>query len=101
MAIAVKKFVKSVAPVDIRLLYVSSSPSVLESKLGLKNHCSFSGENLRMSFMDAPQAEIHQVGRQMIHLVVEKIEGSNEFLGLMEGGGICLANSFRTEPEPR
>lgn len=49
--------------------------------------------------MDAPQAEIHQVGRQMIHLVVEKIDGSAEYLGLMEGGGICLANSFPTKPE--
>ncbi len=49
--------------------------------------------------MDAPQAEIHQVGRQMIHLVVERMDGSPEFLGLMEGGGICLANSFPTEQE--
>ncbi len=49
--------------------------------------------------MDAPQAEIHQVGRQMIHLVVEKIEGSDEYLGLMEGGGICLANSFPNRVE--
>ncbi len=44
--------------------------------------------------MDAPKAEIHQVGTQMIHLVCEKIDGSDEYLGLIEGGGICLANSF-------
>ena len=45
--------------------------------------------------MGAPRmAEIHQVGSQMIHLVCEPIENSNEFLGLIEGGGICLANSF-------
>jgi hypothetical protein len=49
--------------------------------------------------MDAPQAEIHQVGRQMIHLVVERIDGSAEYLGLMEGGGICLANSFPDEQQ--
>ena len=49
--------------------------------------------------MDEPQAEIHQVGGQMIHLVREKIKSSNEFLGLIEGGGICLANSLPTAPE--
>lgn len=49
--------------------------------------------------MEAPKAEIHQVGRQMIHLVVEKIESSPDYLGLMEGGGICLANSFSSEAE--
>ena len=49
--------------------------------------------------MDEPKAEIHQIGRQMIHLVREKIDASTEFLGLIEGGGICLANSLATAPE--
>lgn len=48
---------------------------------------------------DRPAAEIHQVGSQMIHLVRERIENSEEFLGLIEGGGICLANSFATAEE--
>jgi hypothetical protein len=48
---------------------------------------------------DRPAAEIHQVGSQMIHLVRERIENSNEYLGLIEGGGICLANSFPTPTE--
>jgi hypothetical protein len=49
--------------------------------------------------MDEPKAEIHQVGGQMIHLVREKIESSDEYLGLIEGGGICLANSLPTPQE--
>lgn len=48
---------------------------------------------------DRPAAEIHQVGSQMIHLVRERIENSEEYLGLIEGGGICLANSFPTPDE--
>ena len=46
--------------------------------------------------MEAPRAEIHQVGTQMINRVCEKIDGSEEYLGPIEGGGICLANSFPT-----
>jgi disulfide oxidoreductase YuzD len=49
--------------------------------------------------MDEPKAEIHQVGGQMIHLVREKINASDEYLGLIEGGGICLANSLPTAQE--
>jgi hypothetical protein len=49
--------------------------------------------------MDEPKAEIHQVGGQMIHLVREKINASSEYLGLIEGGGICLANSLPSAPE--
>lgn len=30
----------------------------------------------------------------MIHLVREKMDGSDEYLGLIEGGGVCLADSF-------
>jgi hypothetical protein len=48
---------------------------------------------------DRPAAEIHQVGNQMIHLARERIDNSEEFLGLIEGGGICLANSFPTPEE--
>jgi hypothetical protein len=48
---------------------------------------------------DRRAAEIHQVGSQMIHLVREPIENSDEYLGLIEGGGICLANSFPTAEE--
>ncbi len=48
---------------------------------------------------DRPVAEIHQVGSQMIHLVRERIDNSEEFLGLIEGGGVCLANSFPTAEE--
>jgi hypothetical protein len=46
-----------------------------------------------------PEARIHQVGNQMIHLVREKLDDSEEYLGLIEGGGICLANSFSTAEE--
>lgn len=49
--------------------------------------------------MDEPKAEIHQVGGQMIHLVREKVNSSDEYLGLIEGGGICLANSLPTAAE--
>lgn len=48
---------------------------------------------------ETPVAEIHQVGKQMIHLVRERLEETNEYLGLIEGGGICLANSFPTPGE--
>jgi hypothetical protein len=48
---------------------------------------------------ECPAAEIHQVGNQMIHLARERIENSEEYLGLIEGGGICLANSFPTAEE--
>ena len=46
-----------------------------------------------------PVAEIHQVGKQMIHLVREPLEETEEYLALIEGGGICLANSFKTPGE--
>ena len=35
----------------------------------------------------------------MIHLVREPLEETDEYLGLIEGGGICLANSFKTPGE--
>ena len=51
--------------------------------------------------MDEPKAEIHQVGGQMIHLVREKIDSSDEYLGLIEGGGICRpSRTPATNPRP-
>lgn len=44
--------------------------------------------------MEAPKAHIHQVGPQMVHLVREPMMDSSEHLALIEGGGVCLANSF-------
>lgn len=38
--------------------------------------------------------EIHQVAREMIHLAVQPVEGSGEFVCLIEGAGVCLGNSF-------
>ena len=38
--------------------------------------------------------EIHQVGREMVHLAVQPVEESGEWLSLIEGGGVCLGNSF-------
>jgi len=51
--------------------------------------------------METPTAEIHQVGKQMIHLGCEQIDGSEEYLALIEGGGICLANSLSTPEKAR
>jgi hypothetical protein len=38
--------------------------------------------------------EIHQVGRDMVHLAVQQVEDSSEWVCLIEGGGVCLGNSF-------
>ncbi len=38
--------------------------------------------------------EIHQVGREMVHLAIQPVEESGEWLCLIEGGGVCLGNSF-------
>ena len=35
----------------------------------------------------------------MVHLVHDKIDSSEEHLGLIEGGGVCLAQSFATSGE--
>ena len=48
---------------------------------------------------ETPVAQIHQIGKQMIHLVRERLDETEEYLGLIEGGGICLANSFKTPGE--
>ncbi len=49
--------------------------------------------------MEFPITEIHQVGPSMVHLVRDKIVSSEEYLGLIEGGGVCLAQSFATSSE--
>jgi hypothetical protein len=51
--------------------------------------------------MPMAESEIHQVGKDIIHLVTEEVDGSDGFLALIEGGGICLANSFPTRQESR
>jgi hypothetical protein len=38
--------------------------------------------------------EIHQVARDMVHLAVQRVEDSSEWVCLIEGGGVCLGNSF-------
>lgn len=49
--------------------------------------------------MEALSAKIHQIGNDLISLTREKADGSGEHLALIEGGGICLANSFDTPAE--
>ena len=39
--------------------------------------------------------EIHQVVREMVHLAVQPSQDSGEWVCLIEGGGVCLGNSFR------
>ena len=38
--------------------------------------------------------EIHQVCRDMVHLAVQPVQESGEWVCLIEGGGVCLGNSF-------
>ena len=38
--------------------------------------------------------EIHQIGRDMVHLAVQRSEDSAEWVCLIEGGGVCLGNTF-------
>jgi len=38
--------------------------------------------------------EIHQVGREMVHLAVQRSSDSNDWVCLIEGGGVCLGNTF-------
>jgi len=38
--------------------------------------------------------EIHQVGCDMVHLAVQRAEDSCEWVCLIEGGGVCLGNTF-------
>lgn len=52
-----------------------------------------------MGAMEDTRTEIHQVGDQMVHLVCRQITDDEEYLGLIEGGGVCLANSFSSMDE--
>ncbi len=38
--------------------------------------------------------EIHQIAKDMIHLAVQPVEDSGEWVCLIEGAGVCLGNSF-------
>jgi hypothetical protein len=38
--------------------------------------------------------EIHQVSKDMVHLAVQPVEESGEWVCLIEGGGVCLGNTF-------
>jgi len=49
--------------------------------------------------MELPITELHQVGTQIVHLVIDRIDSSEEYLALIEGGGVCLANTFKTQLE--
>ena len=40
--------------------------------------------------------EIHQVGKEMVHLAVQSVQDSTEWVCLIEGGGVCLGNSLST-----
>ena len=48
-----------------------------------------------MPVMDCVRAEVHQVDGKFIHLLNEEAGHGDDSYGLIEGGGICLANSFR------
>ncbi|MBI3695031.1 MAG: hypothetical protein HY238_09370 [Acidobacteria bacterium] len=40
-------------------------------------------------------SEIHQIGKEMVHLAIQPVEESLEWVCLIEGGGVCIGNSFR------
>ena len=39
-------------------------------------------------------SEIHSVGREMVHLEVQRSEDSGDWVCLIEGGGVCLGNAL-------
>ena len=47
-----------------------------------------------MGRMEELRAEVHQVNGKFVHLVSETIDGADSCLGMIEGAGICLANSL-------
>jgi len=49
--------------------------------------------------MEELRAEVHQVDGKFVHLVSETIDGTDSCLGMIEGAGICLANSLPTMSE--
>ena len=46
--------------------------------------------------MDVHTKEIHAVGSQMVHMICDRIDNSQEFRALIEGGGVCIAKVFPT-----
>jgi len=38
--------------------------------------------------------EIHQVHKDMVHLAIQPSQESGEWICLIEGGGVCLGNTF-------
>lgn len=44
--------------------------------------------------MNGEKGEIHQVGGQIVHLLIRRGAGSTEYLATIEGGGVCLGNAF-------
>jgi hypothetical protein len=44
-------------------------------------------------------SEIHQVSKDIVHLAVQQVEDSSEFVCLIEGGGVCLGNTFAEWPQ--
>ena len=45
--------------------------------------------------MQCVRAEVHQIEGEFVHLLNEEARGDGECYGLIEGGGVCLANSFK------
>jgi len=39
-------------------------------------------------------SEIHSIGREMVHLAVQRSEDSSDWVCLIEGGGVCLGNAL-------
>lgn len=48
-----------------------------------------------MPAMGCVRAEVHQIDGKFVHLLNEEPDRGDECYGLIEGGGICLASSFR------
>lgn len=44
--------------------------------------------------MNPEKGEIHQVGGQMVHLLIRRVANSTDYLAMVEGGGVCLGNAF-------
>ena len=44
--------------------------------------------------MNPEKGEIHQVGGQMVHLLIRRVARSTDYLAMVEGAGVCLGNAF-------
>ena len=44
--------------------------------------------------MDGCFKEVHGVGSDMVHLVCDRVDDTDEFRAMIEGGGICIAKVF-------